>query len=44
VNANLWAGVGLLVVGGIFLTWAKIRPVIVPADVHAQDGDRPPGH
>ena len=30
VNANLWAGVGLLVVGAIFLVWARVRPVIVP--------------
>ncbi len=30
VNANLWAGVGLLVVGVGFLTWAWLRPILVP--------------
>jgi hypothetical protein len=45
VNANLWAGLGLLVVGSLFMAWAKIRPVVVPADVHAGDQDqKPPGH
>lgn len=30
LNANLWAGVFLLVGAGIFLGWAKARPVTVP--------------
>ena len=30
VNANLWAGIGMLVVGVAFLVWARVRPVIVP--------------
>lgn len=29
VNANLWAGIVMLVVGLIFLTWVKLRPVVV---------------
>jgi hypothetical protein len=47
VNANLWAGLGLLVVGLGFLAWARLRPVVVPADVHKDDeaaGERPGGH
>jgi hypothetical protein len=47
VNANLWAGLALLVVGLGFLTWAKLRPVVVPADLHKDDdsgGSRPVGH
>lgn len=50
-NANLWAGLALLAVGLGFLAWARIRPVVVPADVHAGDhpddhdgGGRPAGH
>lgn len=35
VNANLWAGLGLLVVGGVFLVWARLRPVQVPASTDA---------
>jgi hypothetical protein len=30
VNANLWAGVALLVVGGGFVTWARLKPILVP--------------
>ncbi len=26
VNANLWAGLALLVAAAVFLTWARLRP------------------
>jgi hypothetical protein len=29
-NANLWAGLVMLVVGAAFLIWARLRPVLVP--------------
>jgi hypothetical protein len=29
VNANLWAGLALLLVGVIFLGWARLRPIVV---------------
>ncbi len=32
VNANLIAGISLLVVAGIFLGWARLRPIVVPED------------
>jgi hypothetical protein len=39
VNANLWAGIPMIVFGVAFLLWAWLRPVVVPDDVHeAQDG------
>jgi hypothetical protein len=45
VNANLWAGIVLIVVSAIFLTWARLRPVVVPEHVEKPDQDaRPPGH
>ncbi|HET6938458.1 MAG TPA: hypothetical protein VFI19_07635 [Nocardioides sp.] len=45
VNANLWAGIVLVVVGAIFLTWARLRPVVVPEHVEKPDEDeRPPAH
>src|SRR4051812_30900146 len=48
VNANLWAGLALLVVGLVFLAWARLRPVVVPKDFEAGDddgtSDRPAGH
>jgi hypothetical protein len=30
VNANLWTGIVLLVVGGGFVLWSRLRPVVVP--------------
>ena len=33
LNINLWAGLGMLVVGVAFILWARLRPVIVPDDV-----------
>jgi len=36
VNANLWAGIALLVVGIIFLAWARIRPVVVDEEAVAE--------
>lgn len=29
VNANLWAGLGMLVVALVFVTWSRLRPVVV---------------
>ena len=40
VNANLWAGLALLVVGVGFLAWARLRPIVVPDNVDA-DVERP---
>lgn len=36
LNINLWAGLGMLVVGAAFILWARLRPVIVPDDVEDQ--------
>ena len=53
VNANLWTGLALLVVGILFIAWARIRPIVVPEHVDAPDDDptrpapqrkRPPVH
>jgi drug/metabolite transporter (DMT)-like permease len=53
VNANLWTGVALLLVGGFFIAWARIRPIVVPAHFDRPDDDptrpapqrkRPPAH
>jgi hypothetical protein len=43
VNINLWAGIGMVVVSAFFITWARLRPVVVPA--HVEDADEGPrGH
>lgn len=41
VNANLWAGLVMLVFGIAFVLWARLRPVRVEAD--EIEADRP-GH
>jgi len=35
INANLWTGIALLIFGGSFLLWARLRPVVVPEHVQA---------
>ena len=42
INANLWAGLALLVVGIGFLAWAKLRPVVVPDDFVGEKDEGPP--
>lgn len=32
LSANLWAGIALLVVGIVFLAWARLRPIVVEED------------
>ncbi len=32
VNLNLWTGIGLLVGSAVFFVWARLRPVLVPAE------------
>ncbi|MEU0794051.1 hypothetical protein ABZ342_28625 [Amycolatopsis sp. NPDC005961] len=40
VNINLWAGLGMLVVSAAFIIWARVRPLVVPAE--PEDADTPP--
>ena len=53
VNANLWTGLGLLVVAAFFLGWARLKPIVVPEEFDRPDDDptrpapqrkRPPSH
>ncbi len=45
INANLWAGLVLLVVGIAFLVWCRLKPVVVPDDFEAEEDEgRPEGH
>ncbi len=38
VNANLWAGVAMVVVGAGFALWSRLRPIVVEAP-RPVDGD-----
>lgn len=45
-TSNVVAGLILIVFGLVFLAWARLKPVVVPEDVHAADVDgmeKPPG-
>src|SRR3990170_4164046 len=46
VNVNLWTGIALLVAAAVFFTWARLRPILVPADTPGEGAtdSRPPGH
>jgi hypothetical protein len=48
VNINLWAGLGMLVVGLLFITWALTRPLSEELDESGggpgSDQERPGGH
>ncbi|MEV6646268.1 hypothetical protein [Amycolatopsis sp. NPDC051371] len=37
VNINLWAGIGMLVVSAAFIIWARVRPLVVPAEPESTD-------
>jgi hypothetical protein len=46
VNINLWAGLGMLVLGLLFLAWAFARPLFdseQPGGRPGGDGERPAG-
>ena len=40
-NVNLWTGLALLVVGGLFLVWSATRPFVEPDDLAKISGDDP---
>lgn len=44
INANLWAGLVMLVVGVGFMAWARLRPIAVPDHVDRDDIEAPPSH
>ena len=37
LNINLWAGAGMAVVAAAFAAWARLRPVVVPAESQEQE-------
>jgi hypothetical protein len=39
VNINLWAGLGMIVVAAGFAIWARLKPVVVPADIDSEAPD-----
>ena len=43
ININLWLGLGMLVLGLLFLVWMKLAPVAAP-DPSTVDHSRPAAH
>ncbi|WP_209313919.1 hypothetical protein [Blastococcus sp. TF02A-35] len=38
VNANLWAGIGMLVVAAAFALWSRLRPTVVQPPARDEEG------
>lgn len=36
-NANLWAGIVLLVIGAVFIAWGVLRPVVPDAPASSEE-------
>jgi hypothetical protein len=41
-NANLWVGLGMLLVGIGFIVWSRVRPIVVEVH-HGEDQDKDHG-
>lgn len=37
LDANLWSGIALVVVAAAFLSWARLRPIVVDEDAVAAE-------
>jgi hypothetical protein len=44
VRINLWMGIGMLVLGLLFLLWLRLNPPQPPDPADLEDDDRPPAH
>ena len=36
ININLWGGLAMLVFAGLFVLWARLRPIVVPMGAHTE--------
>ena len=46
INLNLWSGLGMLVLAGLFFLWVFLRPLKLPTEDELADTakDGPPAH
>jgi hypothetical protein len=46
INVNLWTGIALVVASIVFIAWARLRPVVVPAHQgdDGAEGETPAAH
>jgi hypothetical protein len=40
LNINIYAGIGMLVVGAGFILWARLRPIVVPVDPEGDEAEQ----
>lgn len=41
VNANLWAGIAMVLVAAVFALWSRLRPIVVDAGAADPDREQP---
>lgn len=44
LNINVLAGTGMIVIAVAFTVWARLRPIVVPADPAGEEGAERPAH
>ena len=44
LNINLWAGIGMIVVSGLFILWSQLRPIVVPDEPASDEAAERPAH
>jgi hypothetical protein len=45
IRINIWMGLAMLVLGGLFLLWQRLNPTKAPTEEElAEQSDRPPSH
>jgi hypothetical protein len=44
VNANLWAGLAMLVFAAAFALWSRVRPIVVDPGASVSGDESPQGH
>lgn len=42
INLNLWTAVGLLLASAVFFVWARLRPILMPAEFDVSSSDDEP--
>ncbi len=44
LNINLYAGIGMIVVSGLFILWSQLRPIVVPDEPKSSEASDRPAH
>jgi hypothetical protein len=44
ININLWSGIGMAALAAVFALWVRLRPLVVPDEVPADNAGGAGGH